>query len=531
MKNNSRINRIFFFAVLFVFSICFADAQIKLPAIIGTNMVLQKDINIPIWGWSVPGNIITVKFLEQNFTTTANTDGKWFLKLAIYKAGGPYTMEIFDNSGQKIVLENILVGDVWLASGQSNMEFGIKTDSRGDSTIQNANDSLIHFFYVPMAKSLTPLTETGKPASNLDGKWLVCSPAILPNFAWHGFSAIGYYFAQQIRLHYKVPVGIIGSYKGGTPAQAWTSLQALGEDSTFNHYMKRHETLVANYSQALSELEKQKKESVPAQKQIQPDGGFGAPANLFNAMIHPLIPYAIKGVIWYQGESNGDKINDAIEYKKLFPALIKDWRTNWKQGDFPFLFVQLANFRKQAQTPSEGIWPWVREAQSQTLKVSHTGMAVISDIGDANDIHPKDKYDVAQRLFVAAQKVAYGKKIGACNGPLYQSYQIKNNKIIIRFSNAGNKLTTGNSPLMQRLQNNESNKELRGFAIAGADKKFVWAKAYITKNKVIVFSEDVKNPVAVRYNWADNPFGNLYNTNLLPASSFRTDDWQPENLY
>ena len=548
---------------LFVVLIFIGDsltAQLRLPAIISNNMVLQRNIKIPVWGWASPKEKVTVSFKKKNYNTIADDNGKWSLQLDACSAGGPYQMTVKSPS-QSIDISNILVGDVWLASGQSNMEFGIQQERSGAEAIAAATDTSIRFFYVPMASSLQVMDEIGAvPAGSLNGKWVVCSPEIMANknWAWHGFSAAGYYFARNIRKAAKVPVGMIGSYKGGTPAQAWTSIEALKEDTTFSRYIITHQRLVDNYEQAkidypqkqtafqaatkqwtteigkpydslLLVWEKATAEAkaagtaLPARPQLAkpkpaappaPDGGFGATGNLYNAMIAPLIPFALKGVIWYQGESNADKISDAREYAILFPTMITDWRHRWKQGDFTFLFVQLTNFKPAAKTPSEGTWPWLRESQLRTLSLPNTGMAVTTDIGEANDIHPKNKLDVGIRLALAARHVAYKEKI-VYSGPVYKSMSVVGNKIRITFTHADKGLTS---------KLNETN--LSGFGIAGADQKFVWAKATIEGNTIIVYSDEVPNPVAVRYNWADNPPGNLFNKEGLPASPFRTDNWQ-----
>lgn len=535
-------------------------AQLKLPAIIGDNMVLQRDMKVPVWGWASPNEKITVSFKNKTYAIVTADNGKWLLHLEPSTAGGPYQM-IIKGRDNAITINNILIGDVWLASGQSNMEFGIQSDSHSAEAIAAATDSLIHFFYVPMSSSLQPMDDIAAvPAGSFNGKWVVCSPELMANknWAWHGFSAAGYYFARGLRSSTKVPIGMIGSYKGGTPAQAWMSVDGLKEDTTFSRYVATHQRLLDNYEQAKNEYPQKQAAYQAALKQwnaetgksfdstmavwekavanakatnqpepprpqpakprpqnpASPDGGFGAPGNLYNAMIAPLIPYAIKGVIWYQGESNGDRLTDAHEYDILFPGMITDWRRHWKEGDFPFLFVQLTSFRAAAKTPSEGNWPWVREAQLHTLSLPHTGMAVSTDIGDADDIHPKNKLDVGLRLALAARHVAYNEKI-TYSGPLFKSMTVSGNKIRITFLNTGKGL----------IARPGDGTALNGFGIAGPDKKFVWAKAVIEGDAVVVYSDEVQQPVAVRYNWADNPPGNLFNKEGLPASPFRTDNW------
>jgi sialate O-acetylesterase len=524
-----------FFMLLFILSFDRVSAKITLPAIIGDNMVLQRGIKVPIWGWANPGEVINITFQGKKFQTEATKNGKWLLKLGVYAKGGPYEMQI-SSVQNTFTLKNILVGDVWLASGQSNMEFGIQTEKSGLAEIVNARDSMIRLFYVPMAFSITPREGIDAPVSSRNGKWIVCSPEAMADtkFAWHGFSATGYYFAKEIRAYEKTPVGMIASYKGGTPAQAWMSQEGLSQSPAFDTYVNAHQKLVENlenarkdYPKKLAEYQEKIKKLDPGvssskpQPPVQPEGGFSAPSDLFNAMINPIIPFGIKGVIWYQGESNGDKLSQAIEYQQLFPRLISDWRKNWSQGNFPFLFVQLANYKKAARKPVEGIWPWVREAQLKTLDMQATGMAVITDIGDSADIHPTNKKDVGLRLSLAARKTAYGEQL-VYSGPIFKRMKIKGNVIEINFNHVGTGLI-GRKP-----ENNQTTGTLKGFGIAGADGKFVWADARIEGDKILVSSKEILNPIAVRYNWADNPLGTLYNKEGLPASPFRTDDFKPE---
>jgi sialate O-acetylesterase len=429
------------------------------------------------------------------------------------------------------------------------MEFGIQTDRRGKEAIASATDSQIRLFFVPWATALQPKPDIGPPSplSPLNGKWVVCSPEIMgANWAWHGFSAVGYYFAKEIRRSTGHPVGMIATYKGGTPAQAWTSISGLERDKTLAHYVDDHQRIVDNFTEAQAAYPKQKADyeitikqwNAAAQKAeqvmpahsapkapTQPDGGYGAPANLFNGMVAPLIPYAIKGVIWYQGESNADKVVQAYEYAALFPQMISDWRERWGQGNFPFLFVQLPNFNALAKTPSEGNWPWLREAQLKTLSLSNTGMAVTIDIGDPDTIHPPDKWYVAQRLALVARHVAYGQDL-IYSGPIYDSMTVEENKIRIKFKNLGSGMTLASPPAADGKAL-PAPTELTGFGIAGADKIFSWAKAILDRDIVVVSSDQVEHPVAVRYDWAQNPYGDLYNKDGLPASPFRTDDWPP----
>jgi sialate O-acetylesterase len=535
--------------------------KITLPAIFGDNMVLQRDVKVPIWGWADAGEQILIEFQNKVFKTQAGTDGKWNIKLSTYHAGGPYQMLLKTNKEQ-VMLKNILIGDVWVASGQSNMELGIQAVKGGAEAIANATDTLIHFFYVPMTYALQPKNDIGKTApESPNGKWVVCSPQVManPNWAWHGITGVGYFFAQQIRKTQGCPVGLIATYKGGTPAQAWVSMEGLQKDSAFTTYVAKHQALVdhlaeaqaaypqqaAAYKEALAKWNEEigkdfniahkqweadvalakasgqprpvePKPAQPAPKSPgSPEGGFNAPANLYNAMIAPIIPYGMKGVIWYQGESNGDSLPDAVAYKALFPRLITDWRDKWKQGNFPFFFVQLPNFRAPAVNPTEGNWAWVREAQLKTLSLPKTGMAVTMGIGETQNIHPLNKQDVGLRLALAARHLVYGENV-VYSGPVYQSMKVEGNKIRIKFDFANN-----------GLKDTTTTTELKGFAIAGADQKFVWAKAVIEGNTIVISADEVTNPVAVRYDWADNPAGRLAGNDGLPVSPFRTDNWAP----
>jgi len=528
-------------------------AEVRMPAIFGDHMVLQEKAKLPIWGWASAGEKITVIFEGQKQATIAAADGNWRIDLEPVNANGDAGTLTVNGNDNTLVFTDVLVGDVWIASGQSNMEFGLQTDSRGKEAIANAKDSGIRFFFVPWATALQPQTNIGSiiPPSPLNGKWIVCSPETMSaNWGWHGFSAVGYYFAQEIRQATGHPIGMIATYKGGTPAQAWTSIPGLEKDAALAHYVAAHQTIMNNladakaaYPKLYSEYQSATKtwntsvekakvagETVPAQSApkapIPPDGGYGAPANLFNGMVSPLIPYAIKGVIWYQGESNGNNIQEASEYATLFPALIQDWRDEWGQGNFPFVFVQLPNINGMAKVPSEGRWPWVREAQLKALSLPDTGMAVTIDIGEAGNLHPPDKIYVGQRLALAARHVAYGEDV-VYSGPIFDSMTVQGNKIRLKFSHVTGGLKIGTPPPTAAGKTISVSPELSGFGIAGADQKFVWAKASIEGDTVVVYNDKVQQPLAVRYDWGQNPSGNLYNKEGLPASPFRTDGWKP----
>lgn len=456
-----------FIAVLLVLVATAAGATVKPAALFSDNAVLQQNALVPVWGFADNGEKVTVKFQNQELSTIAK-DGKWMVKLAPLSAGGPYTMTI-----NTIELKNILVGEVWVCSGQSNMQFGLGEAANGKEAIAAAADPKIRLFTVPCITSYTP-------KDNVESSWVTCTPETVP-----GFSAVGYFFGRDLRKALDVPIGLINSSWGGTFAEAWTSPDGF--------------KTLPDYAPWIAD-ENAKKEEGP-----------NHPSVLYNSMINPLIPYAIKGAIWYQGESNAGQ---SIKYRTLFPAMIKSWRTAWGEGDFPFLFVQLAPYTAILSEPQESDW-WaeLRDAQLLTTKICpKTGMAVITDVGDPVDIHPKRKEPVGARLALAARKIAYGENI-VYSGPIYKGMKIKGDSVTLYFDHVGGGLIAKDG-------------DLKGFAIVGADKKLVWATATIVDgNKVVVKSPLVANPVAVRYGWATYPVVNLYNKENLPASPFRTDDY------
>jgi sialate O-acetylesterase len=488
-----------------------ALADIKLPAVIGDNMVLQQGGKVSIWGWAEPGEEVTVGVSWNNmkFAVTADKDGKWSFRMNPPKAGGPYEMTLTGKN--TITIKNILVGEVWVCSGQSNMQMSVQSSANAEQEIAEAGYPKIRLFSVK-------LTVAEKPQSDCVGNWSECSPETVPNF-----SAVAYFFGRELHKQLDVPVGLIHTSWGGTPAEAWTRREVLEADADFVPIVKRYDDAVAKYPEAMKEYEQKlvewkqavEKAKAEGKKSSQrPGAPFGpgnphSPAGLYNAMIAPLIPYGIAGAIWYQGESNAGR---AYQYRTLFPAMIKNWRDDWGQGKFSFLFVQLANFMQTKPEPAESAWAELREAQTMTLTLPNTGMAVIIDIGDAVDIHPKNKQDVGKRLALWAFANTYGKKL-VYSGPIYKSMKVDGNSIVLSFDHVGGGLVA------------KGGEELKGFSIAGADHKFVWADAKIDGDTVVVSSDKVSEPAAVRYAWADNPVCNFYNKEDLPASPFRTDEW------
>ena len=535
----------------------FARADVKLPGIIGDHMVLQRDQKVPIWGWADPGEEVTVTTLGEAAKATADKDGKWQVLVGGLKASDkPIEMTVAGKN--TITVKDILVGDVWIASGQSNMEWTLDRDAFAAEELKQATNPMIRIFVVPKQVSFEPKTDCS-------GKWALCDPARAGTF-----SAVGYYFAKDIAATQKVPVGMIGTYWGGTPAQAWTSLEALGAMPETKYYVDSYEKTKTDLPQlklkykneTLPAFEKEKakwdeevgaglkekleawqREAVAARaegkpqppkptgsrpeprKPAPPEGNPHIPSSLYNGMIAPIVPFAVKGAIWYQGESNAGK---PVEYATLFPGMINDWRARWGQGQLPFFWVQLANYQKRRDEPTQsaGGWAGLREAQSKTLGLPATGQAVIIDIGEAGDIHPKDKLHVGQRLALSARGVVYGEKI-VYSGPVYDAMKVEDDKVRLSFKHTGTGLTVAAPPPTRpNTETGQSIGKLIGFAIAGPDKKFVWADATIDGDTVIVSSPSVKEPVAVRYAWGDNPDCNLYNKEHLPASPFRTDDWR-----
>jgi sialate O-acetylesterase len=465
--------------VVFLFTALTAVADVSLPAIFTDGMVLQQRSTITVWGWANPGEKVTVKGSWQwlgKAKATADADGQWRIRLKTPKAGGPYTLSVQGTNA--IVLSDVLIGEVWICSGQSNMQWTLdanKTDEFTKNAIETANYPNIRQFAVSRAFGAAPL-------SDCKGQWLVCTPQTAEQF-----SAVAFYFGRELNKKLNVPIGLISTSWGGTVAEAWTSAESLRAYGDFNDVLN---TLQAPKEQPEAKLDQ------------------NTPTALYNAMIHPLVGFRIAGAIWYQGESNAGR---AMQYRTLFPAMIKDWRTQWRQGDFPFYYVQIAPYKyADSNAPYSA---FLREAQMFTLKaLPNVGMAVTMDIGEEQDIHPKNKADVGDRLARWALAKNYGHKDLAYSGPIYKGMTVEDSAIRLSFDYAGSGLVARGGPLTS-------------FEIAGSDQKFVPAKAEIDGASVVVSSAEVPNPAAVRYafkNWAQP---NLFNTEGLPASSFRTDDW------
>jgi sialate O-acetylesterase len=486
-----------------------AFADVKLPSIISDNMVLQQDSPANVWGWADPGEQITVKFADKSAAATAGSDGKWLAKLEGLTAGATGDLTVAGKN--TLTIKNVAVGEVWVASGQSNMEFTVNRGKDAEEETKAADFPLIRMYTVKK-------TMAAEPAEDTVGKWQVCTPANVP-----GFSAVGYFFARRLYQTLKQPIGVIHTSWGGTPAEYWTPKPVLASSPIFKPIFDSWDHAVTTYPQAKTKYEQdlaawtEETKTPPApgtkppRKPNPPRGSNetdGSPGCLYNGMVAPLTPYGIRGVIWYQGEANA---GNAELYKRLFPTLISSWRRAWQIEEMPFLYVQLANYMQRHEQPTDTNWARLREAQLETLELPHTGMAVTIDIGESADIHPKNKQDVGLRLALWAEATVYYRD-QPYSGPLPSGFQVEDGRV---------RLTLRNS---EDLKASDGGK-IKGFAIAGEDRKYYWADVEIQGDHVLVSSPQVPNPVAVRYGWDDDPDCNLINSTGLPASPFRTDDW------
>lgn len=486
-------------------------ADVRLPALVSDHMLLQREQPVRIYGWADPGESVTVRLAGQTVTTAADATGRWEAWLRPMPAGGPYELVVAGRN--TVTVRDVLVGEVWVASGQSNMAWPVERSRDPEKEAAAANYPRIRLFKVALKTSEEPLED-------VEGSWQLCNPDSVKSF-----SAVGYFFARHLHEKLGVPVGIIQSAWGGTPAQAWTSRATLVSEPTLQTYLiewnralvnwprakRRWEESLKQWEQRVAEAKREGREPPPRPSQPLGPGHPHTPAGLFNAMIHPLTPYAIRGAIWYQGESNANA--HAHLYRTLFEAMIRDWRQAWGQGDFPFLFVQLASFGDAAP---EGYWSIVQEAQLKTLELRNTGMAVTIDIGEEKDIHPKNKQDVGLRLALAARALVYGEKI-VYSGPIFRQATREGNRLRLWFDHVGGGLRARGGTLKE-------------FLVAGADRVFHPAQAKIEGDTVVVWSDEVKEPVAVRYAWANFPEATLFNAEGLPASPFRSDNWPDARL-
>lgn len=493
-----------------------ARADVRLPAVISDHMVLQQEVAAPIWGWADNGEEVTVAIAGQSKSAKTGADGKWRINLDKLTTGGPHELIVKGKNTVKIA--DVLVGEVWLGSGQSNMAMTVSRSKDFEAEQAAANLPNIRMFRESSGAATEPQEEGS-------GKWEVCTPETVGNF-----SATAFFFGRELHKSLKLPVGLINSSVGGTPIEAWTSMAAQKNLAELKPLFARWDNETATYDpdKAKAQYEKLsaewrvvakkardegKQPPRPPQPPVNPRKNSHHPAVLFNGKIAPLVPYAIRGAVWYQGESNANSNragNSAENYGLQLRTMIADWRSRWGQGDFPFAWVQLPLYKKpQADPVEESGWAIVREQMLKTLKVPNTGMAITLDLGEANDIHPKDKQGVGKRLAMWALAKVYNQKGLVPSGPLPDGYEIVGEEVVLSFRFASGLKAKG--------------AELKGFAIAGADQKWLTAKARIEGDQVIVWHPDIKQPKAVRYAWADHPDANLINGASLPASPFRTD--------
>lgn len=488
-------------------------AELKLPAIISDHMVLQQNQANPIWGWDTPGTKITVTFAGRTLAATAGPDGKWTVKLPSVAANAtPQTLTIAGSSTRTI--QDVLIGEVWMCSGQSNMQWTLARDYHGDIEAAASKFPNLRLIKVPQVG-------TQELKTDFKGEWRAANPEVARNF-----SAIGFLYGRYLHQILGVPVGLIDNAWGGSAAEAWVRRTTIENEPRFKALMestaRREADLQSEKGKAgfAKSVEDWKVASAKAKaaKKTPPRAPVdwltnnSRPGNIFAGVVHPTLGYGIKGVIWYQGESNATR---AYEYAELFPFMIQQWRKEWGQGDFPFYWVQLADFRAEKPTPGDSDWAELREAQTKALRLPNTGQAVIIDLGEGRDIHPRNKTGVAARLVRWALVKDYGMKL-PYRSPEYQRMEIAGNKAVLTFDCFGSSLRAFDVV------------EPRGFAICGADRVWRWAQGKIVgPNRVEVWSDEVPAPVAVRYAWADNPVCNLYSEDGLPVTPFRTDDFEP----
>jgi sialate O-acetylesterase len=491
-----------------VFSLTNLTAQaLNLPRSFSDHMVLQRDLPVRIWGWAEPAQEVEVSFAGQKKTTTAAESGKWMVTLdPLAASADPGELSVVAGS-QRLTFKNVLVGEVWICSGQSNMEWTLDATDKAKEFIAAANYPQIRQFKVPHVTN-------PKPQKDLPGEWKVCSPTTVPQF-----TGVGYHFGLQLYKKLNVPIGLINTSWGGTRIEPWTDPEAFALSPKLKsvsdfiaHADENYRRSVSNKLNQIQTWVNQTREALEKQTDIpafpgpipeHPLSQAGNATAIYNAMVAPLVPYGIRGAIWYQGESNN---GEGMLYFEKMKALIGSWRRLWGQGDFPFLYVQLAPYRYGNPEALPGIW----EAQCAALSIPNTGMAVITDIGNVSDIHPRNKEEVGRRLSLWALAKTYGQQGLEYCGPIYKSMKVEDNKVILTFDHGeGLKSLDG--------------KPLAWFTIAGEDKHFTEAKAEIVGDTVVVSSEALPNPVAVRFAWRETAEPNLVNGAGLPASPFRTD--------
>jgi sialate O-acetylesterase len=504
------------------------QAEVKLAGVFGDHMVLQRDITVPVWGWADSEESVTVTIGDQSKQAAVDANGKWMIELDALPAGGPHTLTI--SGSNKLTVEDVLVGEVWLCSGQSNMAMTVNRARDFEKEKQNANFPQIRHFK-------TKSHSTPEQQADCSGVWKVCDADSVGSF-----SATAYFFGRKLHQELGVPIGLINSSWGGTGVASWSSLAAQQAVDTITPKLEafdrriaaydpveakaKHEAAVAKWKVRVAAAKKAGEKAPRKPYDIgDPRVYQNRPANLFNGMIHPLIPYAIRGATWYQGEHDAGSPASGLLYETELKTLIGDWRARWAQGDFPFLTVQLPNFKAPTDLPVQTTgWVMVRESELKMLRLKNTGIAVTTDVGEANDIHPKNKQAVGLRLALWALGTTYGQDL-VYSGPLKSFYQYRGGTI-----DDDGKLRPGRMMInflhADGLKSSDG-KPLRGFAVADEDRKFYKANAKIDRatGMLVLSNKNVQTPVAARYNWADNPDGNFVNGAGLPAAPFRTDSW------
>ncbi len=494
-----------------------AEAEIRMPALFSDGAVLQRNQPVKVWGWTDAGQSVSVNIAGQTVSGKADAAGRWEVTLQPL-AVSPHSlrMVVRNGKGEQHVVTDVLVGEVWVCSGQSNMQWAVNSANDADLEKASAN-------YPELRLITVPQVGTQEDQSDFDGQWEPATPETVGDF-----SAVGYFFGRQLHQTLDVPVGLIDNSWGGSAAEAWVKRSVLEADPKYKSYIDQwvqiektfdYEKLMADYKTKYAAWVAKRDAAAKAKqpfKDPQPRAprnqltGNARPGNLYSGVLHPIIGYGIRGAIWYQGESNASR---AWNYRDLFPLMIQHWRDEWKQGDFPFYWVQLADFRDEVSEPGDSDWAELREAQTQTQdRLKNTGEAVIIDIGEGRDIHPRDKQNVAKRLARLALANDYGYSIPS-RSPRFDSMKVDGNKAVVTLKHAETGLRAFDTA------------EVVGFAVAGADNKFVNAKAEIVgKNQVAVWADSVKAPVSVRYAWAVNPIANLYSVAGLPVTPFRSDN-------
>jgi len=505
----ARCPRRFAVCLLLMFSSCTSVlANVKPCALFSDHMVLQTGMLVPVWGTASPGEKVKVTLNRQKRSTTASADGKWMVRLKNLKPGGPFQMTIAGNN--TITINDVLIGEVWLGSGQSNMTFTVSKRHASYAGVINEEQEIADANYPKIRMFTGKFTKSYEPQTEIQGEWLVCNPENVPDF-----SAVGYFFSRDLQKEIDRPIGFLTLAFGASTAEAWIRRETLAADPLLKPKLDHFDAAVqffrtnpnAPADQAPAPPQTiNARPGPPPKQQRDPVQDQHNPTVLFNGMINPVIPYAIRGVLWYQGESIVSGEEGISLYPHVQATLIKDWRALWGEGDFPFIIVQLAALQNYSNNPK------VREAQATVLSLPNTAMAVTIDIGNPTDVHPHNKQTLGERLTLIALAKAYGRKI-EYSGPVFESMEVSGNTIRLRFSHVGGGLVAKDGPL-------------KWFEIAGADRKFVPAEARIEGDSVIVESPNVTGPLAVRYAWDEYPDGcNLYNAAGLPAAPFRTDQW------